>query len=388
MSITDDYSFCQTEYPYAEPTLLHLQDGRMLLTWVGDSGQKSDADRTSIFYSVYSSGAWSAPAVICESETYQDHPVLYQDGDTVYVVWMQADTQLENMEAQEVFHHLDLMFSSFDGGSWSTPVKLSSANVLTETDYVLSAKDGTIAVTWIENSENDMLMASGTNTIFLRIYENGIWGETSMIYSEEAPISGTDVDLSKGLQMSWSVSSGETTTTYVRDSDGNLRTSNGNDQNARWINGSYYELCNTELYQDGAPTGLSGLTNYEIVSSNTQTVALTLISTGFTCELYGSYYDTGTETWGPWTQLTGFDKYIRSYSAVLDESGKLVAALNLVNVDKNADKIYNNANAELIVVDDCRYTDLAVENWISYDDDLVTPGGTLPLSFRVTNNSL
>lgn len=389
MSITDDYSFRQIEYPYAEPTLLRLRDGRMLMVWVGDNGQKTDADRTSIFYSVYSGGSWSSPVAINESGTYQDHPVLYQDGGTVYAVWMQADTQLSSMEAQEAFRHLDLMFSAFDGTSWSEPVLVSTANnALSETDYALAVKNGTVAAVWIENSENDMLMGGGTNTIYLRTYENGTWGGISTIYESTSPIFGLDIDLNSGLQVSWSVSSGETVTAFLRDASGNLQSSAAGNQDARWIDGSRYELHDTELYRDGAPTGLSGLTNYEIVSSDTQTAVLTLVPTGFACELYGSYYDAGGGTWGPWVQLTGFNKYIRSYSAVLDGSGKLVVALNLVNADSAADEVYNNANAELVVVDDCRYTDLAVEDWISYDDSLMTPGGTLPLSFRVTNNSL
>lgn len=388
MAVTDDYSFSKVEYPYAEPALLRLRDNRLLMVWVGDSGQKADADRTSIFYSIYDNAAWSTPAAIHESGTYTDHPVVYQDGGNVYALWMQADTQLENMDAQEAFRHLDLMVSSFDGNAWSNPLKISEDNTLAETDYALAAKDGTIAVAWIENSNNDMFMGSGTNTIYLKTCTNGSWDETGTVYSSTDPITGVDVDLNAGVQLSWSVTSGETTTTYVRDASGTLQTSDGGGRDARWSSGSRYELRGTELYRDGAATGLSGLSNFEIVSSGAQTAVLTLVPTGLTCELYGSYYNAGSKSWGPLVQLTGFKKYIRSYSAVLDESGRLVAALNLVNVDVGADQVYDNTTAQLVVVDDCQYSDLVVEDWISYDNDLAAPGGTLPLSFQVTNNSM
>lgn len=388
MAVTDDYSFSKIEYPYAEPTLLRLQDNRLLMAWVGDDGQKADADRTSIFYSIYDNRTWSTPAVIHESGTYADHPVLYQDGGNVYAVWMQADTQLGSMEAQEAFRHLDLMFSAFDGDTWSRPRMISGGNALAKTDYALAAKDGTIAVAWVENSDNDMFMGSGTNTIYLKTCTDGNWGAISTVYESANPVTGVDVDLNAGLQVSWSVSSGKTATAYVWDESGNLQSSAGGDRDAYWAGGSRYELRGTELYRDGAATGLSGLSNFEIVSSGAQTAVLTLVPTGFTCELYGSYYDAGSGTWGPLVQLTRLNQYLRSYSAVLDESGKLVAALNLVNVDADAEQVYDNTTAQLVVVDDCQYSDLVVEDWISYDNSLVTPGGTLPLSFQVTNNSL
>ena len=49
---------------------------------------------------------------------------------------------------------------------------------------------------------------------------------------------------------------------------------------------------------------------------------LTLVPTGFTCELFASYYDAGTCGRGDWTQLTGNNRYICSNSAILEKVGK------------------------------------------------------------------
>ena len=148
----------------------------------------------------------------------------------------------------------------------------------------------------------------------------------------------------------------------------------GAGREAKWVGGQLYELRDTALYCGGQPTGLEGLTNFEIVTDGRQTVALTLLPSGFTCELFGSYYDAGSGAWGALVQLTGYGKYIRNYSAVLDESGKIVAALNLVSVNADAQQVYDNRSAQLVVLDDCGYNDLVVSDWLSYDDARVAPG--------------
>lgn len=388
MSITDDYSFSKVEYPFAEPTLMHLLDGRMLMVWVGDSGRKADGDRTSIHYSLYSGGAWSAPEIVHESGTYNDHPVLCRDGNMVYMVWMRADTALDGMTAESAMKHMDLVFSSFDGTCWSAPEIVSQpGNELVESDYAITADRGIVSVVWLENSANDLLLTSGENVIHQRSCANGMWDADAELLRTADAVTGLGVDRSEGLQTTYSLTSGDRILTYLRKENGEVNMIDGANCEARWIDGKLYELRGTALYCNGAPTGLDGLTNYRIISSETQTVALTLVPTGFTCELYGSYYDAGSGSWGKWVQLTGFEQYIRSYSAVLDESGKIVAALNLVDVNIGAEEVYDNTSARLVVVDDCRYADLVVSDWLTYDDSLVAPGEVVPVSFEVTNNS-
>ena len=389
MSISDDYTFSKVEYPFSEPTLIHLNDGRMLMVWVGDSGIKADGDRTSIYYSLYSGGTWSTPAIVHENGTYNDHPVLYQDGNMVYMVWMRADTALDGMSVEDALSHMDLAFSAFDGNIWSEPEIVSQVgNGLTAIDYAITASNGVISVVWLENSLNDLLMTSGENSIHQRTRENGDWDSDFVIFETTDVITGLDACRELGLQITYSITSNNNTVTYLRKSNGMIVIVDGANHEAKWIGGKLYELRDTTLYCDGSSTGLDGLTNYEIISSETQTVALTLVPTGFTCELYGNYYDAGSGTWGPWTQLTNFNQYIRSYSAVLDESGKIVAALNLVDADSNAERVYDNTSAMLVVVDDCRYADLVVSEWLTYDDSLIIPDAVVPISFQVTNNSL
>ena len=54
-------------------------------------------------------------------------------------------------------------------------------------------------------------------------------------------------------------------------------------------------MSNSEIYCDGSSIGLSGVTNFDVVSNERGTVILALVPTGFTCELFASYYDAGAK---------------------------------------------------------------------------------------------
>ena len=378
-------------YPYAEPSLAVLPDGSLLMVWVGDTRAKADNDRTSILYSVYRGGSWSEPQAIGENGAYHDQPVLCQEADgTVHLVWVRSDTPAQDgWTAADMLEHLELCYSAYeeDMGTWSAPQVISGENTLAEQAQVIAAGDGEVAVAWIQNSENDLLMASGTNTVCLRRCTDGTWGEIQTVYTSTAPITAVTLSVGGGSwQGTCTVSEGDTTTVFRLSETGASPMEQGI-LAVRQTAGHTYYLRDTQLYEDEIPTGLSGITNYEIVSSGDRKAALTLVPTGLTCELFGSYYDSGSETWGDWVQLTGRGEYIRGYSAVLDQQGGLIAALNLAEVeeDEAGGAVYGAAS--LIVTADPRYSDLVVEDWVSYDDSLVTPGGKLPLSFQVTNNS-
>lgn len=381
--------YAEDIYPYAEPSLTALSDDNMLMVWVGDTGEKADNDRTSIMYSVYNGEGWSSAKVICENQAYNDQPVLCRGDDgTIHLVWVRSDVPAQSgWTAADMLEHLELCYTSYheDTDTWSDPQVVSGENALAEQAQVIAAGDGEVAVAWIQNSENDLLMNTGTNTVCLRRCTNGTWGEIQTIYTSTDPITAITLSVADGSwQGTCTVSEGDTTTVYQLSETGTSLMEQGL-LAVRQTDGHIYYIRDTQLYEDNIPTGLSGISNYEIVSSGTRKAVLTLVPTGLTCELFASYYDSGSGTWGNWVQLTGYGKYVRSYSASLDEQGRLTAALNLVEVDEKAESIYGTAS--LVVAADPQYTDLVMEDWVSYDDDLVTPGGSLPLSFQVTNNS-
>lgn len=393
MAYSDDFSYYTAVFPYAEPSLFDLGDGRKLMVWVGDTGKKADEERTSILYSVYSNGSWSAEQVIHENGAYNDHPVLCQEGDSIHLVWTRADSPIgddwEN-STTTMLEHMELCFCTFDVNTltWGNETVISEKNALAETDYAVASGNGETVVVWLENSLNDMLMNGGTNTVYLRALKDGRWGEIQTLTATDDPIYDLTVSVgSNGWTATYSICSDQETTTWTVSQGNQAEIVDGVDYSVQQVNGALYYLKGTELFCNGVSTGLDGISNFQIISSNGRTAVLSLIPTGLTCELFGSYYDNSTNTWGPWRQLTGFNMYIRSYSAILDESGKIVAALNLAEVNDDTNTGYVYGTAYLAVVDDCTYSDIAISDWVSYDPADVVYQGIVPLTFEVTNNS-
>lgn len=393
--VTDNYSYSKENlYPYCEPTLLLLPNDNLLLVWVDDLGNKADGERTTLVYSVYSNGSWSPVAPIHENGAYNDHPALCQYGDSVYLVWMRADAPIgSDWDDMTIFQHMELCFASYDmkNKSFSDVTVISDTeNHLAEFDYAVAANGDEVTVTWIQNSENDLFMSEGTSSIYLRTFKDGAWGNIQPLLSTEQQISSLNIsESSNGWSVLYSLYDWTTqidATYQLNQGDSSAKPRNEIKDMLSLVDGHAYYLSNSEIYCDGSSIGLSGVTNFDVVSNERGTVILALVPTGFTCELFASYYDAGTKTWGEWIQMTSFNKYIRSYSAVLNEDGELLVAVNLVEVDaKKQENIYGNAT--MAVVEDLGYRDMVMGDAITYDDSAVIPGEELKLGFEITNNS-
>ena len=91
---SDASSFSRNNmFPYSEPTLFPLSDGRKLLVWVDDFGEKSDSNRTTIAYSVYSDGAWSAAAPVFENGAYKTQVIDENTGCANVLHFVNSDGQ-------------------------------------------------------------------------------------------------------------------------------------------------------------------------------------------------------------------------------------------------------------------------------------------------------
>ena len=61
-------------YPLSQPSLVSFNDDTALLVWIDDNGEKSDANKTSLYYSYYNGTSWSTPQTLFEDGTNNDMP--------------------------------------------------------------------------------------------------------------------------------------------------------------------------------------------------------------------------------------------------------------------------------------------------------------------------
>lgn len=385
LSAGDSFAYSKESlYPYCEPQLIMLSDGSALLIWVDDNGEKGDADRTSLFCSTYNpnTGNWSDCGTIWDNEGYNGSPEVFVDGDTVHVVWQRVNQSFgDSVTVEQMMETVDLYYSCFSGGSFSEPVCITNSEMaLGESMYSIAADGEFIAVCWAENSLNDPYMTTGNNTMYLRTCIDGEWQDEEIVAEAGGPVNNSNLHIVDGEAYviyelgGENPEAGAISSLYIWDGAASISEDATGVFNPAVSNETLYFLNNTALYAYdfstglANPTGHTGLTNFEIVSNGEEQAVLTLVSTGFTCEMYASFLDTQGMFWSDWIQMTDFGKYIRGYSAFMDVSGRIITAINLVDVlelNEENDELYGDA--KLVVIDGLYYSDLLVNEHLSYD---------------------
>ncbi|MCD8089310.1 MAG: leucine-rich repeat protein, partial [Clostridiales bacterium] len=389
-------------YPYNSPQLAVFDDGTRLLIWTDDDGTKGDADITSLFSSFYDGTSWGEYTTVWDNDGYNGDPVVYCDGTKAYVLWQRiAESLSADTDMEEHMSKTDLYCSVYENGEFSEPVLISNADRLTyESIYDISSDGENIAVCWVENSENDLFMTEGTNTIYIREYTDGVWQDEEIIASTDSSVTDAEAYMSEGsakVMYTLYNSSDETTSLYINE-DGTIvyYDTYSDDCGSLQIDGDeLYHIADDELYIYGitsgkdTSTGITDISNFEVITNGDNKAVLSLVSTGFTCEMYVSRYNGETGSWGNMIKLTDYEKYIRNYSAVLKDDGNILMAVNLVDVNEDyaeeGGELYGTA--ELKVIESSEYNDLIL-NYFTYDSEDAIAGGELPIEFNVTNSSL
>ena len=376
-------------YPYSEPNLAELADGTKLMVWIDDNGTKNTVNRTSLMASVYKNGEWSEPESLYETGGLNDYPDVYTDGTAAYIVWQRTAAPLsENATLEEALKATNLYCITYRNGQFSEPQLLgNSSNESYEMLQRITADGTRTTVAWVENSENDPFMAAGTNTVKISVNQNGSWKEETLV-SDVAAVSGMDISYVNGSLAVLYETYGEEDNTLHLVYKGKTKNIAGN--NGTITDGVLYytkedTACTYDIVSGKTISSvMEGVDNFAVVSGNHIRYLLTLKSDGYGNELYASLYDEAENTWGNAVAVTDYGKYIRSYSPQLDSDGNLTVAMNAVSVDKNGAV---SDEAEILVARFDAVKDIAVSG-LTYDETMVTPGGILPLSFTVTNNSL
>lgn len=375
----DDKIYSDTSvYDYNAPILTALSDGRLLMLWVDDLGAKNDVNKTSLMYSIYDGTVWSTPLEIYEIGTYNGEPVIYNDGINVYIVWDRAKTVLaDNASLEELIAENEIYYTCFDGSDFSTPVAITD-NTLFETNYSIVSSEDRVAVAWIENSDNDPISSSGTNTVYTRECIDGVWQTSVLVASYTQPVSEIAVYYNGDeLYCAYTLTDAENNSDIYINS---LELTEG--EYMSYEDGYIYYLSDSSICKYDTVTGetielnIDGVSNFSVSEGN----LYTLVSTGFTCEMYESICTDGV--YSEWKQVTEYDRYIRNYSVTTDSTGEPIYALNLVSVDEDAEEIYGNSE---LAVCKAEKIEAIKATAVYYDYNAVKPSADLELNVDVTN---
>ncbi len=344
LASTDDYTVKTNLYPYSSVKTVLLGDGRTLMVWLDDDAQRSDINRTALFYSVLENGEWSSPAQIENDGTADFDFDLKSNGNTAAIIWQDADSVLnDNTPLSDLSAAVELSYSEFNSDSWSRPEAVTYDN----SDYEYSPRLSDVGgyAIWTQNNVNSPI--AGTDGAKESIYRaeisesyvppEKVYDDISLIYESEVGRDGTiayiadkDGDTATPENCLYIGENepygGETTLSGLQCADGAFIFTENGSLKSMWADSKNP----VEIYSEGGD-------NIAYIIDDTHAAAVYEVQNEFTSELHASYEESGE--WTNPVQITDFNEKIRSWDAKFDDDGNIMIGAVLADVTVDDDNV-------------------------------------------------
>ncbi len=134
-------------------------------------------------FSIFDGTTWSTPQLVLDDGTADFEPVICSDGNgRAHILWQNA-TEMFNtgVTLEEMSAAVDLQYTHWNGSSFDSTSAITKNNTNLETAPKIAALGNNISVVWEQNSENDPMGLSGTNSIYRKQFSDGIWENTETL---------------------------------------------------------------------------------------------------------------------------------------------------------------------------------------------------------------
>ena len=101
-------------YDRADSQLLDLGDGRIMLAFIADDPERSDEERTALMYSIYDNGSWSEPVKVQDDGTADFEPDICDGGNKLHITWTSREPGLGYTSATEYLKSMDVYTTTLD----------------------------------------------------------------------------------------------------------------------------------------------------------------------------------------------------------------------------------------------------------------------------------
>lgn len=402
-------------YDSGAPQLVQLDNGNLLLVWLGDDESRSLANASALYYSIYDGTAWTEPAQVSDDGTADFNPSLFKaDDGTVHLVWQDC-TQVfdEDVDLSEYIESVDISYIRFDRNGVIDCAEITitgEPNRVYEIAPEVSAYGNSVSIVWLENSENDPLLFDGTNTICRVEIEDGEVGPREIIRQGLGYVTGIASGYTNDERnvIAYTLGSfshdggatGEEPYIYmVGDVSGGsliIDASTWTDEGTnlqkvnalQFVDGSLYwsDYEGIKVVKNVHSPVVSQVTDYPAgrfkVLTNGVNRAIVALTEGITNEIVAIY-----ETGGSWTgpvRLTEYGKSIHAVSGLMDDEGVIYLAFNQVTL---ADESFDGAVSDRVVAGYRRKApDLVVDEEACFPLSEAIPGYETYASVYVKNN--
>lgn len=178
-------AFAENMQVYCQPQIISLGNGKMLMAYIDDAPDRTAENRTILMYSIFDGTSWSTPQAVLDDGTGDFQPVIAPDGNGgAHIVWQNAKKAFDsNVTLEEMSSGTELHYTHWNGTTFNNTVAVTNNN-----DYEMGCKvtstGQNLSVVWQQNSENDPFAVNGTNTIYRKQFLNGVWQNTQTVASE------------------------------------------------------------------------------------------------------------------------------------------------------------------------------------------------------------
>ncbi len=180
------------------PCLLRMEDGRIMLVFIGDDPSRSDVNRRAVWcsFSENDGRTFASPFLLDDDGTLDDHPDLFDLGDRVLVTWSSAETVLpDDATVEDALRSLNIKAVFYDKAAktFGEVVELTKttdedycADTLPHAAYDPETERLLLFYTKTEFDELKQLGdigAAASMTAYL-FCENGVWSNTGSAYGD------------------------------------------------------------------------------------------------------------------------------------------------------------------------------------------------------------
>lgn len=389
-------------YPDAKPQIMNA-DGKKVMLWISDNTSRSAANKSMLVYSVYIDeyDTWSNPKAVMDNGMADYYPVV----NGSYVVWQKAIVTFdETVTLADAAKNTEIYITKFNGTGFDAPIRLTE-NKIVDTQPKLAVSGDAVTVVWAQNSDNNILGYTGTNSIYQRTLINGTWSKTELVagglntiahmsvgYMNSVPVVAYALDVDNNLNTIndreiFIVRNGvseQITDNDVIDSNPIIKNINGvpalfwySDNNVYYMTDLDNKVINTV-----SADGIGNLTDdYSIMSNGNNTAILwTTVQDGIS-EVHGALYD-GSQ-WSNDVTITQTGQVAKYPNGIIDENGKLLIGFNRIQNVKYGD-YYKDGQADLCVMGVTPSYDISISN--AYINGDIAPNTEVPVYFTVTNS--
>lgn len=408
-------------YPQSDAQIASIDNGfgDLMMVFIGDDGERTENNRTSVQSSVYKDGTWSEPIKIDDDGTADIMPKLATDGEDIYAVWLDMTEEIGDLPevtaeyiTENIVGKMGISLSQYNKNtnSWEAVLskKTEGLNKLPE----VSTKDGKVMVTWVNNADKKIIGDSQSQDCVYYIYkdEKG-WSEPKTFIDKASNVSESDLFMfdDKVYYVYVSDSTDGLGKLYMSCFDGDkwsdpeqLLENSYSDSNpvielkdnkpmAFWKNdGKIYEVSLERIGNPQIIINSSQAENIiELAATNTESGTAILWTTVQSGEkrMYLSTFESESFTWTPGTQIVKESMALPMDITLAGLEDKIMVVYNesIFKLDEKTEEYYKDSTS-LSSTTYVRKTDLAIpDNGIYFEEIKPLPGEETKVVVLVKN---